>query len=320
MEDFEKLLEQELLTLQKKMKDYLSTQVPILDYVLRYIIKQKGKFLRPYFVFLSGKLFGDITESTYRAAAAVELLHTATLIHDDVVDMSEKRRGFFSIKAIWKNKIAVLSGDYLLSKGMLLLLDNKDYEQLQLLSEAVKKMSEAELLQLEKAKFFGVNEKNYFKIIEGKTASLIASSCAIGTASVCQDKEKIQLMEKVGNLVGIAFQIKDDLLDLSLQDIGKPRGQDLKDNKMTLPILYTLEQLSWLKKRQMKYWINNSSKNPKQLEKVLRTCKEEGGIEYAEKKMNTYVQEAKGLLNTLPDSQYRKAFHSLIDFTISRKK
>ena len=240
IKEIKKPIQQEMLLFEKKFKDSLNSKVPLLDKILHYIVKRKGKQMRPMFVFLSGKLFGEINESSFRAASLIELLHTATLVHDDVIDDANMRRGFFSINALWKNKIAVLVGDYLLSKGLLMSLENEEYDLLQIVSKAVKEMSEGELLQIEKARKLDIEEDVYFEIIRQKTATLIAACCACGAVTAKQDKETVERMRKFGELIGIAFQMKDDLFDYYNEDvIGKPTGIDIKEQKMTLPLIYT---------------------------------------------------------------------------------
>ena len=261
----------------------MKSAVPLLDTITNYIIKRKGKQMRPMFVFLSAGTCGNINESTYRAASLIELLHTATLVHDDVVDDSNERRGFFSLNALWKNKIAVLVGDYLLSKGLLLSLNNDDFQLLKIVSNAVKEMSEGELLQIEKARRLDISEEVYFNIITQKTASLIASCCESGASSVNAKPEVQQKMKKFGELTGIAFQLKDDLFDYAGGDIGKPTGIDIREKKLTLPIIYTLKQLSYFERRKMIYTIKNENNNPDKVAKVVQKVYETGGIEYAEK-------------------------------------
>lgn len=280
---------------------------------------RKGKQLRPMFVFLSAKLHGPINESTYRAAALVELLHTATLVHDDVVDDSLERRGFFSINAIWKNKIAVLVGDYLLSKGLLLSTDNNDFEHLRILSEAVKQMSEGELMQIEKSRNLNLKEDIYFEIIRNKTASLLSSACAVGAWSTCKDTVISNKMKLFGEKVGIAFQIKDDLFDYGKEDIGKPTGNDIKEKKLTLPLIYTLNNIAAAKKRELIYIIKNENKNTVKVKYVIDTVVASGGIEYASKKMNNYRDEALSILHEFADNEVRKALEELVRYTTDRK-
>jgi octaprenyl-diphosphate synthase len=309
----------ELDTFEKKFADAVKSQTPLLDRIMSYIIKRKGKQMRPMFVFLSAKLHGQINESSYRAAALVELLHTATLVHDDVVDEALERRGFFSINAIWKNKIAVLVGDYLLSKGLLLSTNNDDFEHLRILSEAVKQMSEGELLQIEKSRKLNLEESIYFEIIRNKTASLLSSACAVGAWSTCHDKIICDQMRLFGEKVGIAFQIKDDLFDYGKEDIGKPTGNDIKEKKLTLPLIYTLNKVDATTRRKLIYIIKNENKNPKKVKLVIDTVVAEGGISYATKMMNQYRDEALEILYAFPDNEVRKALEDLVRYTTDRK-
>jgi octaprenyl-diphosphate synthase len=309
----------ELDIFEKKFADAVKSQTPLLDRIMSYIIKRKGKQMRPMFVFLSAKLHGPINESSYRAAALVELLHTATLVHDDVVDEALERRGFFSINAIWKNKIAVLVGDYLLSKGLLLSTDNNDFEHLRILSEAVKQMSEGELLQIEKSRKLNLEESIYFEIIRNKTASLLSSACAVGAWSTCHDKIICDQMRLFGEKVGIAFQIKDDLFDYGKEDIGKPTGNDIKEKKLTLPLIYTLNKIDASTRRKLIYIIKNENTNPKKVKLVIDTVVAEGGISYATKMMNQYRDEALQILYTFPDNEVRKALENLVRYTTDRK-
>jgi octaprenyl-diphosphate synthase len=318
--DFSKnLIAQELQTFEQKFANSVKSQTPSLDRVMKYIIKRKGKQLRPMFVFLSAKLHGPVNESTYRAAALVELLHTATLVHDDVVDESLERRGFFSINALWKNKIAVLVGDYLLSKGLLLSIEAQEFKQLQILSEAVKQMSEGELLQMEKARKLNINEDIYFEIIRSKTASLLSSACAVGSWSTCNDEGITEKMKQFGEKTGIAFQIKDDLFDYGSVDIGKPTGNDLKEKKLTLPLIYTLNNINKTEKRKIIYIIKNQNKDPEQIKFVLQKVTETGGIEYAKNKMEEYRDEGLKILFEFPESDVRRALEELVLYTTDRK-
>src|SRR3954468_11992721 len=272
-----------------KFKDSMKSSVPLLDKITNYIVKRKGKQIRPMFVFLSAKNVGEINESTYRAAALIELLHTATLVHDDVVDDSNERRGFFSVNALWKNKIAVLIGDFLLSKGLLLSLDNDDFHLLKIISTAVREMSEGELLQIEKARRLDISEEVYFEIITKKTATLIAACCAAGTASVTSDTKTIELAREFGTLTGVAFQIKDDLFDFGTEDnIGKPTGIDIKEKKMTLPLIYALNKSTWLEKRRIINLIRNHNEESATVKQVIDFVVEKGGITYAVNVMNEY--------------------------------
>jgi octaprenyl-diphosphate synthase len=285
-------INKELEVFEKKFRLSMKSKVPLLDTIMSYIVKRKGKQLRPMFVLLTSKIFGQINERTYRGAALVELLHTATLVHDDVVDESYERRGLFSINALWKNKIAVLVGDYLLSKGLLLALRNRDHDMLEILSDAVEQMSEGELLQIEKARRLDITEDIYYDIISKKTASLIASCCGIGAASTCADENVIENMRSFGLKVGIAFQIKDDLFDYGSADIGKPTGIDIKEKKMTLPLIYSLNQASKSEKRRIINIVKNNNNDPKKVKEVITFVINSGGIAYAENAMKKYLQEA----------------------------
>ena len=309
----------ELKTFEKKFAEAARSQTVLLDRIMKYIIKRKGKQLRPMFVFLSAKLQGEVNESTYRAAALVELLHTATLVHDDVVDESMERRGFFSINAIWKNKIAVLVGDYLLSKGLLLSTSHDDFEHLHILSEAVRQMSEGELLQIEKSRKLNLKEDIYFEIIRNKTASLLSSACAVGAWSTSQDKGITEKMKLFGEKVGIAFQIKDDLFDYGKEDIGKPTGNDIKEKKLTLPLIYTLNTVDASKRRALIYILKNENKVPGKVQTVIDTVQEAGGIAYATEKMLAYRDEALAILHGFPDSPVRSALEELVRYTTDRK-
>lgn len=309
----------ELSIFETKFSDAVKSNTPLLDRVMKYIIKRKGKQLRPMFVFLSAKLHGAINESTYRAAAMIELLHTATLVHDDVVDESLERRGFFSINAIWKNKIAVLVGDYLLSKGLLLSTDHNDFEHLHILSEAVKQMSEGELLQIEKSRNLNLDEDVYFEIIRNKTASLLSSACGVGAWSTSKDESISKKMKLFGEKVGIAFQIKDDLFDYGTDNIGKPTGNDIKEKKLTLPLIYTLNKVAAAKKRELIYLIRNENKNPTKVKYIIQEVVAAGGMEYAGSRMNQFRDEAMDILYQFPDSAERKALEDLVRYTTDRK-
>ncbi len=309
----------ELKIFEQKFSESVKSQSPLLDRIMKYIIKRKGKQMRPMFVLLSAKLHGTINDTTYRAAALVELLHTATLVHDDVVDESLERRGFFSINAIWKNKIAVLVGDYLLSKGLLLSTSNNDFENLHILSEAVKQMSEGELLQLEKARNLNLKEDIYFEIIKNKTASLLSSACAVGAYTTSNDKVISNKMKLFGEKVGIAFQIKDDLFDYGTADIGKPTGNDIQEKKLTLPLIYTLNKIDNVKKRELIYIIKNENKNKEKVKQVIDVVVAEGGIKYAEEKMNAYRDEALHILNEFENGEVKNALEELVRYTTDRK-
>lgn len=313
------ILREELLVFEKKFKEAVKSQVPLLDRIMRFIVNRKGKQLRPMFVLLSAKLCGPVSESTYRAASLVELLHTATLVHDDVVDESLERRGFFSTYALWKTKISVLVGDYLLSKGLLLSLDHSDFRVLQLLSDAVRRMSEGELLQMEKSRSLNLDEGVYFDIIRNKTASLLASSCAAGAFSSSGDELLAEKMQRFGEQVGIAFQIKDDLFDYGNEAIGKPTGNDIKEKKLTLPLIYALNNLDKPTRRELIYIIKNRNKDHEKVQYVIRKVTEAGGIEYANRVMNEYRDNALRILYEFEDTDTRKALEELVRYTTDRK-
>ena len=312
---------EEMELFESKFKESMATKVPLLNRITQYIVRRKGKQMRPMFVFLVAKMVsgGRFEERTYRGASVIELIHTATLVHDDVVDESNKRRGFFSVNALWKNKIAVLVGDFLLSKGLLLSIDNNDFDILKLISVAVREMSEGELLQIEKARRLDITEAVYFEIIRQKTATLIAACCGIGAASVGSSDEEIEKMRLFGERIGIAFQIKDDLFDYTDAKIGKPTGIDIKEQKMTLPLIYVLntctkEERDWLIKSVKKF--HNDKKRVKE---IIAFVQEKGGIEYATEKMNEYQAKALELLETYPDSPYKDALLTMVNYVIERK-
>jgi octaprenyl-diphosphate synthase len=305
---------------EQKFKSSMKSSVPLLDKITRYIVKRKGKQLRPLFVFLSAKVCGEMNESTYRAASLIELLHTATLVHDDVVDDSNERRGFFSVNALWKNKIAVLVGDFLLSRGLLLSVDNKDFHLLGIVSNAVREMSEGELLQIEKARKLDIEEPVYYDIIRKKTASLIASCCSCGAASVTTDPAAIENMRAFGEAVGIAFQIKDDLFDYGDgSNIGKPTGIDIKEKKMTLPLIYALNNTGFMEKRRIINIVKNNNNDPKKVALVIDFVIRSGGIQYAESRMNEYKDKALGILASFPDSPAKNSLKELVIYTTQRK-
>ena len=308
----------ELVLFESHFREAVKSRVALLDRIMQYIVKRKGKQLRPMFVLLCARLGGDINDSSYRAASLVELLHTATLVHDDVVDEAMERRGLFSINAIWKNKIAVLVGDYLLSKGLLLSLNNKDYLVLQVLSEAVKLMSEGELLQIEKARNLNLKESVYYEIINGKTASLLASACAAGASTTFDDPTQVEKLRSFGEKVGMAFQIKDDLFDYGNSNIGKPTGNDIKEKKLTLPLIYTLNNCSSDIKRKLIYIIKNENTNKEKVQFVIDTVVAAGGIAYAKTKMENFRDEALALLHEFPDSTIRQELEELVLYTTDR--
>jgi octaprenyl-diphosphate synthase len=319
MELAKKVIGKELESFEMHFKEAVKSRVSLLDRIMQYIVKRKGKQMRPMFVLLSAKLNGEINDASYRAASLVELLHTATLVHDDVVDDALERRGFFSINALWKNKIAVLVGDYLLSKGLLLSLENKDFEILTILSDAVKKMSEGELLQMEKTRNLNFDESVYYDIIHGKTASLLASSCAAGASSVTKDPEQIQKMKDFGEYVGMAFQIKDDLFDYGDEIIGKPTGNDIKEKKLTLPLIHILQKCSPALKKEIVYIVKNNNNDKQKVKFVIDHVKQLGGIEYAHAKMIEYRDKALVVLNSFPPSMTRDALEEIVRYTTDRK-
>ena len=305
---------------EEKFSKLMLSKVPLLNRITHYIRKRKGKQMRPLFIFLFSKLLnqGIVNEKVYRGASVIELIHTATLIHDDVVDDSKRRRGFFSINAIWKNKIAVLVGDFLLSRGMILCIENKDYDHLDIISESVKKMSEGELLQIEKSRSLDIDETVYFEIIKKKTASLISSCCKIAAVSVTKQKKIIESVSKIGENIGIAFQIKDDLFDYGKRKIGKPRGIDIKEKKLTLPLIYTLNEVDNSKRK----WIINSIKkhnrDKSRIKEIISLVKETGGLEYAIEKMNYFHKIALEELNKLPDNEFKSSLAEMINYVIQR--
>jgi len=309
----------EMEEFEQKFRASMKTRVLLLDKIMTYIVRRKGKQMRPLFVFLSAGATGVIGESTFRGASLIELLHTATLVHDDVVDDSNYRRGFFSVNALWKNKIAVLVGDFLLSRGMALALDNKDFHLLSIVNTAVQQMSEGELLQMEKARQLDINEEIYYEIIRQKTASLIASCCSVGASSAGASNQLIEVMGKFGEAVGMAFQIKDDLFDYGDDEIGKPVGIDIKEKKMTLPLIYSLSKASWIEKRRIISIVKNNSEDPKKVKRVIDFVKQSGGIDYANQKMKEYFDQAMRILESLPASDYKTSLVDLVQFTIDRK-
>ena len=313
-------IKEEIGSFEKKFRTSMKTNVVLLDKIMTYIVKRKGKQMRPMFVFLMAKLLSETNESTFRAASLIELLHTATLVHDDVVDDASHRRGFFSINALWKNKIAVLVGDFLLSKGLLLSVEHKDYHLLEIVSNAVREMSEGELLQIEKARRLDITEEVYFEIIRQKTASLIASCCSAGIASVTEDKELIEKGRLLGEKIGIAFQIKDDLFDYGDDEIGKPRGIDIKEKKMTLPLIYALNNSDRSTKNKIINIIKNDSENSKKVKQVIEFVKKSGGIEYTIETMKNYHKESLEILHSFPENEARESLEQLINYTIERKK
>ncbi|MEQ8219037.1 MAG: polyprenyl synthetase family protein [Arenibacter sp.] len=315
-------INQEMELFEKKFYESMSSKVALLNRITYYIVNRKGKQMRPMFVFLTAKLLnnGEVNERTYRGASVIELIHTATLVHDDVVDDSNKRRGFFSVNALWKNKIAVLVGDYLLSKGLLLSIDNGDFDLLRIISVAVREMSEGELLQIEKARRLDITEEVYYDIIRQKTATLIAACCSLGACSVKPDSPDVEIFRKFGELIGMAFQIKDDLFDYGEERIGKPTGIDIKEQKMTLPLIYVLNKCSKTEKNWLINSIKNHNKDKKRVKEVISFVKDNGGLEYAVKKMLAYKEEALALLDTYPESEYKSSLVLMVNYVVDRKK
>jgi octaprenyl-diphosphate synthase len=310
----------EIDVFEEKFKTSMQSSVPLLDRITHYIVKRKGKQIRPMFVFLSASMCGGINESTHRGAALVELLHTATLVHDDVVDNSYQRRGFFSINALWKNKIAVLVGDFLLSKGLLLSIENNDFNLLKIVSEAVRQMSEGELLQIEKVRRMDIDEPVYYDVIRQKTASLIASCCACGAASSGADAATVEKMRLFGEKIGIAFQIKDDMFDFGTDDVGKPLGIDIKEKKITLPLIYALNHTTSSEKKRIINLVKNHNDDAVKIGQIISFVKETGGLQYAESQMKIYQDEAFKILYTFPDGASRQSLEQLVRFTTERNK
>ncbi|MGS4345696.1 polyprenyl synthetase family protein [Myroides odoratus] len=313
----------EMELFEKKFHKSMATKVALLNRITYYIVNRKGKQMRPMFVFLVAKMVhnGTVNERTYRGASVIELIHTATLVHDDVVDDSNKRRGFFSLNALWKNKIAVLVGDYLLSKGLLLSIDNGDFDLLRIISVAVREMSEGELLQIEKARRLDITEEVYYEIIRQKTATLIAACCALGAASVQPEETLlIEKMRKFGEVIGMAFQIKDDLFDYTDGPIGKPTGIDIKEQKMTLPLIYALNTATKEKRKWLINSVKNHNEDKRRVKEVIDYVKEAGGLTYATDKMIAYQQEALQLVADFPPSPYKEALITMVNYVIERKK
>lgn len=320
LKDIQAPIDPEMGEFEIKFRSFMKSKVFLLDKIMDYIVKRKGKQMRPMFVFLSAGVVGTISERTYRGASLIELLHTASLVHDDVVDDSNYRRNFFSINALWKNKIAVLVGDFLLSRGLLLSVDNGDFDLLKIVSEAVREMSEGELLQMAKARNLDITEEVYYDVIRQKTASLIASCCAVGAAASDAAQDDVERMKEFGLNVGMAFQIKDDLFDYGVEEIGKPLGIDIKEKKMTLPLIYALQNADSGKRRYIIRLIKNKSDQPRKVREVIDFVKSSGGIEYAKGVMESYYHKAQGILNQFPESPYRESLGQLVTYTIERTK
>ncbi len=321
LKDIKAPVEHHIVEFETRFRESMKSKVHLLNKITHYIVKRKGKQMRPLFVFFTAQLCGGITEKTYRAASLIELLHTATLVHDDVVDDSNERRGFFSLNALWKNKISVLVGDYLLSRGLLLSLDNDDFELLKIVSRSVKQMSEGELLQLEKARNLDIKEDIYFEIITKKTASLIASCFECGASSAGANAQTQEKLRQIGEFTGIAFQIKDDLLDFSNgKSTGKPTGGDIKERKMTLPLIYLLDKSTYWEKRRIINTVKNHGNDPDKVAELIELVYASGGIDYSRKLMQDYLDKAYELLETLPETMWRKSLKDLIGYTIEREK
>jgi len=320
LKDIKRPINDELEYFEKFFKDSMKSNVSLLDKITYYIVKRKGKQVRPMFVLLSAGMLGKINEHSYTAAALIELMHTASLVHDDVVDDANERRGFFSVNALWKNKVAVLVGDYLLSKGLLLSVEAEQFQLLKIISSAVKNMSEGELLQIQKARKLDITEDVYYDIIRQKTASLIASACAAGSASVSENKEEIEKMLLYGEYIGMAFQIKDDLFDYGNKDVGKPRGIDIKEKKMTLPLIHVLQNSDKKEKRRILNVVKNHNTNKKKVNELIKYIRENGGLEYAIKKMNEFKAKADEILMSFPENPYRNSLFELSEFVINRAK
>lgn len=318
LEDIKAPIAREMEEFELKFRDSMKTRIMLLDRIMNYIVKRKGKQMRPMFVFLSAGTCGKITESTFRGASFIELIHTGTLVHDDVVDDANYRRGFFSINALWKNKIAVLVGDFMFSRALIHAVEKDEFKLLAIGAEAIKVMSEGELLQMEKARQLDITEELYFEVIRQKTASLIAACCAMGASSVGAEGEKVDAMKLFGEKIGMAFQIKDDLFDYGDDEIGKPLGIDIKEKKMTLPLIYALSKASWLDKRRIIGIVKSDTKKSKQIKEVIDFVKKSGGIEYAIQSMNQYHQQALQLLDNFPDSPYKTSLRQLVQYTIDR--
>lgn len=320
IQDVRHVVDDELNEFRRYFRESVRSSVGLLDKITQYVLRQKGKEIRPLLVLLSAKVCGSVHDSTYRAAALVELMHTATLVHDDVVDVAERRRGVFSINALWKNKVAVLFGDFLLSRGLLLALEHRDYDLLHVLSDAVRRMSEGELLQIEKSRHLDIDEETYFRIISDKTASLISACTTCGAVSTSSDQEVIEQMRVIGEKLGLAFQIRDDLFDFGVDDIGKPIGIDLQEKKMTLPLIYALREASKGDRRRILSIVRKSRKNRADIREVSRFVEMRGGLAYARERMHESALEARELLSSFPPNDARDAMLGLVDFTVSRSR
>ncbi len=318
LDDIKAPIAREMEEFEPKFRASMKSNVLLLDKIMNYIVKRKGKQMRPMFVFLSAGTCGTINESTFRGASLIELLHTAALVHDDVVDEANYRRGYFSVNALWKNKVAVLVGDFLLTRGLMLSVENNDFNLLRIVTDAVREMSEGELLQIEKSRRLDITEEVYYEIIRQKTASLIASCCAVGASSGGAPQQIVDVMQQFGEKIGMAFQIKDDLFDYGEQEIGKPLGIDIKEKKMTLPLIYALANTGWTEKMKMINILKNESDKPRKVKEVIEFVKRSGGIPYAVKAMNRFHEEAMVLLKDFPDTAYKRSLIQLVQFTIER--
>ena len=319
IEQLKQPIREELERFEGRFSNAMTSKIALLNRITHYIVNRKGKQMRPMFVFLAAKLLGTTNERTYRAASVIELIHTATLVHDDVVDDSNKRRGFFSINALWKNKIAVLVGDYLLSKGLLLCIDHKDFDFLEIISNAVREMSEGELLQIEKARSLDIDEEVYYEVIRKKTATLIASCCALGACSVNASEVDVEKMRSFGEKIGMAFQIKDDLFDYGKRRIGKPTGIDIRERKMTLPLIHVMETCSSSERRWLKRNVKKYNTNRKKVNEIIEFVKSKGGLDYAVEKMHAFQNEANLILNTFPESDAKDSLQKLVSYVIDRE-
>lgn len=314
-------VDEEMKMFEKHFRSSMKSKVPLLDLITHYILRRKGKQMRPLFVFLTAKMLGNVRESTFHAASFIELLHTATLIHDDVIDESYERRGFFSINALWHSKVAILIGDYLLAKGLLLAVDNHEYDLLNIVSEAVREMSEGELLQIQKSRKLNINKEEYYEIIRMKTATLISACTASGAYSAGADKATIENLKKFGEYVGMAFQIKDDLFDYQKKGItGKPAGNDIKEKKFTLPLIHALENGDSNVKRQIIKAIKRQNNNARKIQEIIDFAVQNKGIEFSVMKMNEYKDSAIELIKDFPENDAKKSLIALVNYVVTRNK
>ncbi len=321
LDDIKAPVQAEMNSFEAMFKASMKSKVPLLNIITSYLLRRKGKQMRPMFVFLTAKLNGNVTPDTYTAASLIELLHTATLIHDDVVDESYERRGLFSINALWRSKIAVLMGDYLLTRGLLIAIENKAYDLLEIVSEAVREMIQGELLQIQRSRSFGTTREQYLEIIRMKTATLISACTASGARSAGCDAETVAVMKQFGEYIGIAFQIKDDLLDYQMDGItGKPAGNDIKDKKLTLPLIFALENSTYVERKSILYKISKYKKKTNNIKPIIDFVISKGGLEFASTTMNEYKDKALSLLSSYPHSEVKTALIELVNYTIDRRK